>query len=127
VTDNEPRATDPAKARRKKLFAWTRLTLFAGVTVAALASGQWAVSVLFGIVVLYEIALMRWGVRVRVFRAGLELGGIALILLIVGVVLLTRRSFFLGALCVIGSICLSLVIVSISAFLRRHGLFQRES
>jgi hypothetical protein len=66
------------------------------------------------------------GLRVRLGRALLQFCFVALVLLILGVVLLVKSDYFLGILCLVGSICIVLVISTIGAALRRRGFFQRK-
>lgn len=94
--------------------------------VVTFSSGQWPVGIVFALLLLNELAMLRWGAKALIVRAGIELGGVALASFVVGVVLLVRRSFFLGILCVGAAVCIALVIGSVGAALRRRGLFRHS-
>ena len=116
---NPPQKTGRSAPRRARAILWAVLGL------VTLLAGQWPLTLICVILLINELAILRWGAQARIARAELELVGVALFFLVTGIVLLARRSFFLGTLCVVGSVCRGLVLATVGSALRRRGLFRR--
>ncbi len=124
MPNSEHKSEDLLRSSRRNHFRQLRAALWSVLGVVTFSSGQWSVGVIFALLLLNELAMLRWGAKARIVRAGIELGGVALASFVVGVVLLVRRSIFLGTLCVVAAVCIALVIGSVGAALRRRGLFR---
>ncbi len=118
--------TNSPRQARRVIFGRVRALLWTVLGVATLWSGQWWASLLCVVLLLNELAILKWGGRARIARAGVELGGVALFLLVTGIVLLTRQSFFLGLLCIVGGSCIALVLGTVGSALRRRGYFHHS-
>ena len=126
MPNTEPKSEDLLRLTRSSHFRRLRAALWVVLGVVSFSSGQWPASVIFALLLLNEFAMLRWGAKARIVRAGIELGGVALASFVIGIVLLVRRDFFLGTLCVVAAVCIALVIGSVGAALRRRDLFRHS-